>query len=181
VFQRELKSRSTMAGSKRSPWRENRRASTDSLGIRRFPMTLGVQSVWALPNWEPPRACAEANGAEATRAAMQSAVETAEVSGFDGFWELRLALILGWFSVKIRTPSLPYGNHVPNPENFRGNFDYMGAGAASASLTPEWLARRALGRRLGQVRGTESDSVWTVSKGKGLRKYHKFGYPISRI
>ena len=95
-------------------------------------MTLGVQRVWALPYWLAAVAgdCAEANGADATRAAIQSAVETAEVSGFDCFWELRLALVLGWFSVKIRTPSLPYGNHVPNPENFRGNFDYMGAGAA---------------------------------------------------
>ena len=82
-------------------------------------MTLGVQSVWALPNWLAAVAgdCAEANGADATRAAMQSAVETAEVSGFDDIWDLRLALVLGWFSVKIRTPSLPYGNHVPIPIN----------------------------------------------------------------
>src|SRR6266699_3374672 len=43
VFQSELKSRSTTSGSYRSFWRLNRRASTDSLGIRRLPITWGWQ------------------------------------------------------------------------------------------------------------------------------------------
>src|ERR1700692_4700827 len=45
VFQSELKSRSTTSGSYRSFWRLNRRDSTDSLGIRRLPITWGWQRV----------------------------------------------------------------------------------------------------------------------------------------
>src|ERR1035441_917349 len=112
----ELKSRSTVAGSYGSPWWLDMRAITESLGIRRTPITCGWQSAWeprlvsvaaggAFCNVTCARARVGSNGSAARTARPATARAMRERLRTDFSLMLR-KLPLTRFTVKIRTPSL---------------------------------------------------------------------------